>query len=500
MKNVSTFFIFQPFKNESDIEHALKRCYGKDIQTLAEDLRNKLHQPTNVCDKIGNIYLAALNLSNPLDDAQKWFHFSDISENLNNSLAVFLATDSLFFLRARAVHDEYTSLEEYYSTFSGEIDAEKSTIRNFNNYANDRLRNTPLRYLWDSPQKSGQDFFQQPSKKQSYKIPKFMDDFLYRLLTTCTAHPFSARYNTILKFVNLKSFFNDFYTRITPVFPYKPLSNAELFPNAKESSILSNYLARQLFDLNTASYISNFLASLGSSTSLTLDTILDYLVPVFFIPNPFARTCYCNLIFRLSFSGDMLITHLDNHESLEANILASAKPTWGPATTQERNLQKTSQFLQHQIFSVYPLLRSVFFYFLCRVFPDDQREAALVSFIQANPPNGAIDYDFKKSEATPPAENLTNETGKTFPQFSDYSEASWAAFWKALEPNSASLVSIFKKLNAKLSNPEFIKNLYQSSQLNFIDSTELYREKILDTVVTAKAKTDVGLFPHYDLK
>lgn len=489
--NFSSRNILHPFKNIADIQHALTTCYTINIDTHIDELQKALASCTSNRDKIAVVCCAALRVSNPLTDAQKWFYLSDISDNISHSLDIFLAIDSLFFLRSCRTTDNHKSLRKYYSAFSGETDKDENdvcdnyakNVRNFNKHANNRLRDTPLKYLWDFPTMSHQGFSQKTNSNSSYKIPKFMDDFLYSLLKCPSpAHPFASQNNAKLTFNKLKSFFEYFYSEINPNLPDGSSASSK-------QVILSNYLARQLFDINTAAYISQLSETFRTSIKLTQDTTLDYLIPIFFIPNPFARNRYCNLIFRLLLSGDALITCLDSRKATENNIIASVKTTQSPAATQEHNLKKLSQFLQHQIFSVYPLVRSVFYYFLCEAFPKEhQRESALLSFIQADTSLGGIftppyDYGLKKSE--------------TFPEIQDHpNPSSWVAFWETLEPNSDLLVSIFKKLNAKLSDSEFIEKLYQSSQLNFIESTALYREKILDAVVTVKSKTDVGLFPH----
>lgn len=204
--------------------------------------------------------------------------------------------------------------------------------------------------------------------------PKFMDRLVALLVHQIKKNPFNEEWDSSAE--SLYNFFCNFFDRVH-----------HLYPKDKNSQYIADYLAERLFPWRTIRFASCILSEL--QLPIHPDTVVDYLSPVFFLPNFFDAPAYLTLI-SSELKRSAIKTKLDEilYSGQTEPLLQS------PIQVAEHNLNKCRQYLLFLTTVYFPVLNACFYVLLDKTYHSDfsKIKESLIDSLDKQPSDSMFDF------------------------------------------------------------------------------------------------------------
>lgn len=271
-----------------------------------------------------------------------------------------------------------TRLDDYTDT--------KTTYSNFSTALQEAIMHTQWQELFG---------IRQEKENANYTIPRFMDHLLILTLDTIMKNPYGKNKNRRIREAypdkkkrtkantvaivpgkrtrsggselspnSTRTFFKMHYPKWISAFK-APKSSGSI--DDEIDRLLSLHVMERVYDLESMLFFINN----KDRTSFKIETIMESLGHVFFVPNPLKKSEYLEWIFQVIESPQIVDTQFDWWErgkEVIATITQSVTPVEAAAT----NLKLAGDYLRYIATVFYPVLTSCFYVSLKKIFPEEQ--------------------------------------------------------------------------------------------------------------------------------
>lgn len=421
------------FAHETDLailEQTLANLYGIHL--------NHFQCPTN----LNKLFEHALMLCGSLSTNDQTF-FDHVSKEMQSNLLDHLVIDALFHVRKdHSKETVHRSLQQFIEEISKHYSTGRVDSANFSRYMKQDFMSSLypplLRLAHNAP-------------NSNYRVPKFMDRLLFLLITTIKKSPYRYSTPSDISFSMLKTFFvsGDICAKIRSA-----------YQDDVGNQCIATYLSNRLFDIDTMVYIIDKLRN--RTSPFTHETILPYLMPIFFVPNTFGKRAYCDLMFDLLDRNHEISTHFD-HWNRPNDEIGYVKADQTPTQIEETNLIKCKQYLMFLSSTYFPVLNACFYALLLKTYTHlADIDAILSRYIN-------------QSDIQHRAELQENDWKAKLSQFDSKEKTHFA--------------QLYQQIHDTFSNEGKYQQWQSLTSLNYLSPNSPYQKAILETVLKEKFGT-----------